>query len=229
MRMPELPSWRDPALGTMKRAALWLTTAVGEGEVFTKEELREAFPGVSQVDRRMRDLRDFGWVIHTNRDDDHLDPHEQRFVKPGIPVWEPGKATRPRGTIAIGAGRRREVLVGDGNMCRSCGITPGAFYEGTHEGAQLDIARRPVRQLDGTTVVQLVTECQRCRLGGLELTPDLGAVLRAVKALRPDERSMLASWAIADERDFRDVERVWGEYRALPQDSRAVVRAAFTP
>ncbi|MEU3461676.1 hypothetical protein ABZ721_17250 [Streptomyces sp. NPDC006733] len=211
----------------MKRVALWLVTVVREGEVFTKEELRQAFPGVSQVDRRMRDLRDFGWVIHTNREADNLDPHEQRFVQQGIAVWEPGKATRPRGTIAIGAGKRREIISGDGNMCRSCGITPGAYYEGTHEPAQLDIARRPVHRPGGETVVELVTECQRCRLGARDLVADLDAVLRSVKALPADERRTLAGWADADERDFRSIERVWSSYRSLPEESRAEVRAAL--
>lgn len=225
--MSELPAWDDPALGTMKRAALWLVTVVGEGEVFTKEALREAFPGVSQVDRRMRDLRDFGWVIHTNREAGDLDSHEQRFVRQGIPVWEPGKATRPRGTTAIGAGKRREVLAGDGNMCRSCGITPGSYYEGTYEAAQLDIARRQVRRPDGTTAQQLITECQRCRLGARDLVADLGAVLRSVEALPPEDRSTLSEWVKSDERGFRPVERAWSDYRSLPEDSRAAVRAAL--
>ncbi|MFJ2954740.1 hypothetical protein [Streptomyces sp. NPDC087270] len=225
--MSDLPSWEDTSLGTMKRVALWLVTVVGEGEVFTKEELRRAFPGVSQVDRRMRDLRDFGWVISTNREDGSLDPVEQRFVKPGIPVWEPGKATRPRGTIAIGAGRRREVISGDGNMCRSCGITPGSVYEGTYEQAQLDIARRDVLHPDGTTKEELVTECQRCRLGARELVVDLAKVLSAVNALPVAERRALAGWAEADERVFSAAERIWGEYRSLPEESRVAVRAAL--
>jgi hypothetical protein len=39
--------WNDPKLkvGSMVRAALWLVEEVGEGNTFTKEQLREAFPG----------------------------------------------------------------------------------------------------------------------------------------------------------------------------------------
>lgn len=40
-----LPSWTDTKYGTMKRAALWLVTVVGEGNVFTKEDVKGAFPG----------------------------------------------------------------------------------------------------------------------------------------------------------------------------------------
>ena len=56
-----MPRWDDANLGTMRRAALWLVEVVGEGNSFTKSQLREAFPEVAQIDRRMRDLRDFGW------------------------------------------------------------------------------------------------------------------------------------------------------------------------
>ncbi|GFH36329.1 MULTISPECIES: hypothetical protein [Streptomyces] len=220
-----MPSWQDAGLGTMKRVALWLVSVVGEGNTFTKEDLRAAFPGVSQVDRRMRDLRDFGWRIDTNREDEELDPHEQRFVKPGDPVWEPGRATRKSGTIAIGAARRREVLARDGNMCRSCGITPGEIYAGTYEAAQLDIARREVVKPDGTKATELVTECKRCRVGGRELAVDLGTVLKAAAVLDSAERSVLSGWVAADRREFSLLEQIWSDYRSLPEESRAQLRA----
>ncbi|MFI7350196.1 hypothetical protein ACIBSR_28590 [Streptomyces sp. NPDC049936] len=220
-----MPSWQDAGLGTMKRVALWLVSVVGEGNTFTKEELRAAFPGVSQVDRRMRDLRDFGWRIDTNREDAGLDSHEQRFVKPGDPVWEPGRATRKSGTIAIGAARRREVLARDGYMCRSCGITPGETYAGTYEAAQLDIARRDVVKADGTKATELVTECKRCRVGGRLLTADLEKVLTEAAALGSAERSVLSGWVAADRREFSRLEQIWSDYRSLPEESRAQLRA----
>ena len=45
----EQPAWDDPdsSAGTMVRGALWLLQVVGQGGVFTKNQLREAFPGVS--------------------------------------------------------------------------------------------------------------------------------------------------------------------------------------
>ncbi|MEU5838927.1 hypothetical protein ABZ820_35415 [Streptomyces diacarni] len=219
-----MPSWQDANLGTMKRVALWLVSEVGEGNTFTKEQLRDAFPGVSQVDRRMRDLRDFGWRIDTNREDAGLDSHEQRFVKPGVPVWEPGRATRKTGTLAIGAGRRREVLSNDGNMCRSCGITPGEMYAGTYEAAQLDIARRDVTKPDGTKATELVTECKRCRVGGRSLTADLRKVLNEIAGLSQVERKVLSDWVAADQRQFSRLEQIWSDYRSLPEDSRAQLR-----
>ena len=81
----------------MVRGALWLLQVVGEGNTFTKNQLRDAFPGVSQVDRRIRDLRDYGWVVYSSTEDASLLREDQRFVKAGVPVWDP-KARRAERT-----------------------------------------------------------------------------------------------------------------------------------
>ncbi|MET7611367.1 hypothetical protein ABZX97_09685 [Streptomyces seoulensis] len=221
-----LPSYEDTNLGTMKRAALWLVTVVGEGNVFTKEDVKTVFPGVSQADRRVRDLRDYGWQIDTNREDAALGQHEQRFVRQGVPVWEPGKGTRP--STAITQTQRREVLARDGHFCRSCGIAPGEIYAGTYESAQLDIARRVVRRPGGGEAVELVAECNRCRVGGRGLTADPEAVLAGVKELSGLERRMLTGWIDQDKREFSRVEQLWAEYRTLPEESRAGIRKALS-
>lgn len=220
-----LPSWRDENYGTMKRAALWLLTVVGEGEVFTKEDVKNAFPGISQADRRVRDLRDYGWKIDTHREDAVLGQHEQRFVAKGQPVWEPGKATKDSSSITDT--QRRKVLARDGHRCRSCGITPGQAYAGSFETAQIDIARRKVKLPNGTSAVQPIAECNRCRVGGRSLEADLGAVLDDVSKLGGLQRQTLADWVAADERDFSAVERIWADFRTLPAESRDMVRDAL--
>lgn len=221
-----LPSWTDTKLGTMKRAALWLITVVGEDNVFTKEEVKAAFPGISQADRRVRDLRDYGWQIDTNREDITLGQHEQRFVKPGAPVWEPGKATKS-GASALTQTQRREVLARDGHLCRSCGIGPGETYTDSYEAAQLDIARRVVKQPHGEEAVELVAECNRCRVGGRGGAVDLAGVLDGVAGLGGLERKLLAGWIAEDRREFGAAERLWAQYRTLPDESRAKVRDAL--
>jgi hypothetical protein len=211
----------------MKRVALWLLDVVGEGNEFTKEEMRAAFPGVSQIDRRMRDLRSFGWRIDTNREDASLTSAQQRFVESGQPVWEKGMASRPQSAAAIGAVRRREIISRDGNMCRFCGIAPGDPYPETFEAAQLDIARRDVELSDEDVEQQLITECKKCRVGAKDLTVHLPAVIDRMNALTPDERKLLASWMDADERPFTPAERAWAEYKTLPADARATVRRSL--
>jgi hypothetical protein len=221
--MVDMPSWGDAKLGTMKRAALWLVQEVGVGETFTKGQLRDAFPDVSQIDRRMRDLRDFGWRINTNREDGSLGSHEQRFVQQGASVWEPGKATK-NATVTITAAQRHALLMRDGHKCRSCGIGPGETYVGTHITSQLDIARREVKMSTGTTEVQLVIECNRCRVGGRDLGADLSDVLSRIGKLPAIERRMLSAWVEQDARGFSEVEDLWAVYRTLPADARDQVR-----
>ncbi|MCM2427675.1 hypothetical protein [Streptomyces sp. RKAG337] len=219
----DVPSWKDEKYGTMKRAGLWLVSVVGVGGVFTKGELREAFPETSQIDRRMRDLRDHGWQIDTSREDASLGASEQRFVAQGEPVWEPGKGRAKLGA-AITVTRRREVLARDGYMCRSCGIAPGQPFADSYESAQLDIARREVRLADGGVTVELVTECNRCRVGGRGLTADVAGVLAGIDRIGAFERKILTGWVASDRREFSAVERLWADYRTLPEESRLKIR-----
>ncbi|WP_311317013.1 hypothetical protein [Streptomyces sp. CEV 2-1] len=209
----------------MKRAALWLVAVVGEDGTFTKEDVKNAFPGISQADRRVRDLRDYGWRIATHREDATLGQHQQRFVAQGQPVWERGKATKESSSITDT--QRRKVLTADGNRCRSCGITPGQIYADSFETAQIDIARRKVKLPNGTASVQHIAECNRCRVGGRSLEADLGAVLGDVSKLGGLQRQTLTDWVAADEREFSLVERVWADFRTLPAESRNKVREAL--
>lgn len=223
------PSWEDENLSTMKRAALWLVSEIGEGAVFTKEQLRDAFPGVSQIDRRMRDLRDYGWKISTNREDASLSAHEQRFAKRGIDVWVPGKAIKTEAD-ALTATRRRQIMARDGYFCRSCGIAQGEAFAGSFETAQLDIARRKiVASGDSEEKIQMITECNRCRVGGHKLAADPAKTLVAIQGLGRLERRVLAGWIAADRRDFTAIEQLWADYRSLPEESRAEIREALEP
>lgn len=223
--MVAIPPWTDESLGTMKRVALWLVQEVGVGNVFTKEQLRTTFDGVSQVDRRMRDLRDHEWQIDTNREDPSLDPREHRFVQQGLPVWQPGVGNR-KPTGSVGAVQRRAVLVRDNYLCRTCGIGNGeAYADDSGATSQLDIARRPVTLPDGSTEVQLVTECNRCRVGGRDAGSDLRTFKEALEALSAYERKMLSAWMEQDARSFNEVEKLWGVYRTLPEPARDQARS----
>jgi hypothetical protein len=224
-----LPSYRDVKGGTAQ-AALWLITVVGEGNVFTKAQLREAFPDVAQIDRRVRGLRDHGWRIDTSRDDPSLLQQEQRFVARGADVWIPGKSKAPKHKNSLTAAQRAKVLHDDNNLCRSCGIGAGEAYEdgGGVELAKLNVSRRKVLHADGTDEYQPVTECKRCGFGGgPDREIDLGALLDLVEDLAPLEQRLFAKWIAADQRTFSPIEKVWGIYRTLPEASRAAVAQAI--
>lgn len=122
------PDWRDAELGTRVRVALWLMEK-GKGTRFKKQELRDAFPGVEQVDRRMRDLRPAGWIIHTYRERDGLQPDELLLDEIGLPVWE--AEHKGAGMRNISGKVRREVYERDSHRCVRCGITAGEEYPDT--------------------------------------------------------------------------------------------------
>ncbi|WP_330339737.1 hypothetical protein [Streptomyces sp. NBC_00557] len=228
--MEEIPSFRDKKFGSMVRAALWLVTVVGEGNIFTKAQLREAFPDVAQIDRRLRGLRDHGWRIDTSRDDPSLLQQEQRFVTRGADVWIPGKSKAPKHKASLTAAQRAKVLQDDNHLCRSCGIGAGEAYEDGAgiELAKLNVSRRRVLHPDGTVDHQLVTECKRCGTGGgTDREVDLGALLELVENLSPVERRLFAKWIESDRRSFSPIEKIWGIYRTLPQESRFALAQAI--
>ncbi|MFE1589994.1 hypothetical protein ACFW6Q_30440 [Streptomyces sp. NPDC058737] len=232
--MTTLPSWQNEVdggrkVGGMVRAALWLLTEVGEGNIFTKAELRAAFPEASQIDRRIRELRDRGWRIDTSRDDPSLKQEEQRFVSQGAQVWVPGQAKAPKHKNSLTAAQRQKVFEADSYLCRSCGIAAGEGY-GDGDGltrSVLNIARRKVLLPDGSEEYEFVTECKRCGSGSGDREVDLGALLEHAENLSPMERTVLAGWIAKGRREPEPIEKVWGIYQTLPAASRTAFAGAL--
>ncbi|MEU0576247.1 hypothetical protein ABZ465_02845 [Streptomyces griseoincarnatus] len=227
-----MPSWQETTagghkLGSMARAALWLIQEVGEGEIFTVAKLREAFPDIAQIDRRMRGLRDYGWEIATAREDPELRSQERRFVTRGRDVWVPGQAKTPSHKSSITSAQRAKVMQEDGYLCRTCGITGGEAYDDDIVQAVLNVARRPVTQEDGSVTHQLVTECQRCGRGNVDRSVHLPELIAKIEALAPLERSVLSGWVKHDKRTYSQLEVLWGLYRTLPEESRQAVADAL--
>ncbi|MGI5398717.1 hypothetical protein ACQEVG_04510 [Streptomyces sp. CA-135486] len=221
-----LPHWQNGKFGTKIRAALWLESEVGEGNTFTKAELRKAFPEVAQIDRRLRDLRDHGWRIDTSRDDPALKQEEQRYVTKGAEVWIPGQAKVARHKNSLSPAQRAKVWQNDSYLCRTCGIGAGEPYEDdSNVLSQLNVARRKIVLADGTVDHQMVTECKRCGAVG-EREVDLGELLGKVAGLSALEKEVLATWIDADQRTRGTLEKLWGVYRTLPVTSRTAVRQA---
>lgn len=224
----QLPAWNDPDLkdGVMVRGGLWLIQVIGTGNTFTKEQLRLAFPGVSQADRRVRDLRKFGWTILTSTEDATLLAEEQRFVRAGVPVWDPAarRAATPQNTLS--AKDVKAILVRDSHMCTSCGISGAEAYpdDPTQTGV-LSVTRRTTLMPDGSEQTLLVTECKRCRAGSDDSSAQAGEVLAAIESLDNDDRRRLMRWMSRDRRIVSQMERVWSSYRLLPADARDELRS----
>ncbi|MEV4802398.1 hypothetical protein AB0K18_20475 [Nonomuraea sp. NPDC049421] len=225
-----LPAWNDPQYkaGTMVKSALWLVQVVGEGNTFTKEQVRQAFPGVSQVDRRVRDLRDYGWVILTNTEDATLTAEDQRFVKAGVPVWDPAARRAAAPNKAISAKEKQAVLQRDDYLCTVCGISGGEPYlEDSNQTAVLSVVRVEVVLPDGSEEILLATQCKRCRAGRGGDPVRADEVLANIKALESHELRRLSRWMQRGRRGSTPLERAWASYRRLPEEAKREVLAAL--
>lgn len=150
----EVGDGSDPvarAESSLTLVARWLTDVVGEGAIFTKQGLRAALPQFEQVDRRMRDLRAYGWRIDTNREDARLEPSELRLVEtgeqPGTPEFLAVSANR------ITSRERLAAFSQSGFRCQMCGVQVGDRNESDSGFARL----RAIRVVGEPTVV--CTEC----------------------------------------------------------------------
>lgn len=213
------PDWRTSKKGTRVRVALWLVQEVGEGNVFTKADLRDAFPGVEQVDRRMRDLRAEGWRILTNLQDPTLASDELRFASAGSPVWDGPSAKSVQSKVSS---RQRQVAFArDGYMCTICGVGGGETYpDAAHLAAVLTV-RRVGNDLGPEG---LVTVCTRCLKGDPAQVPDVSGVQASFLSLSPVERALLRTWIRQGRRTSSSVDRVYAAYRHLSPPQQAIVR-----
>lgn len=221
----EQRAWDDPgAGGSMVRGALWLLQVVGEGNTFTKNQLREAFPGVSQVDRRIRDLRDYGWIVYSSTEDASLLAEDQRFVRAGVPVWDPEARRANAPQKAISANERQAVLARDGYMCTLCGIAGGEPYpDDTVMTAVLAVSRRTITGDDGREKQMLVTECKRCRSGGGPEPLEVNDAVAAAAELGPNDLRRLLRWMDRGRRGATELDRAWTAYRRVPPEERKEV------
>lgn len=223
-----MPHWNDPVLkaGTKIRTALWLLEEVGIGNIFTKEQHRNAFPGIAQADRRLRDLRSLGWIIHTNLEDVSLSSSEQRFIAAGAPIWEPASNRNP-GSAGITAKQRRKILAEAGYRCAVCGIAGGESYpDAPWLSATLSIAKRSLKTAGENSEARFVAECKRCQSGGGKCE-DVVGIVSEVNALSDQDKQAMIYW-ISQAADS-PLLRAWAKYQQLSKVASFEVRKAMLP
>lgn len=223
-----LPRWDDPTIkaGTMIRGALWLVQAIGEGNTFTKEQVRLAFPGIAQADRRMRDLRKYGWVILTSTEDAALTADEQRFVQAGVPVWDSPARRAADSEAGPTAKEVLSVMAHDGYLCTRCGISAAEPYlDDSNQTGVLSVTRRRTVMPDGHEDVLLVTECKRCRAGSNGVPARADEVLAEIKDLSVDDQRRLRRWARRGRRGSTALDRAWSAYRRLPEEAQQAIQS----
>ena len=206
---------------------------IGEGHKFTKLELHEAVPDYSQVDRRMRDLRECGWVIDNYKVNPSLKPNEYLVLKIGVRIDLGERPPTPKRTKISGA-KRRTILELAGNLCAICGVPAGGSYPDM-PGRQAVLSVGQIASDDRSgpgDESNLQAECQRCSTEVRDNTanpPEWESVLAQARDIgtRADQARLL-SWMIAQRRTPDDIERIFAEWRRLPRDDQGRVMAAFS-
>ena len=227
-RGQQIPDFRDPKTGgSMIRVACWLASEIGEGGVFLKNDLREAVPGVEQIDRRMRDLRKYGWVIDESRMGQDLKPNELRLVKIGTPVWD-REARRQASREGISDRVRQEVFTRDGHACVRCGVAAGErFADKPQMTARLSAAHIYPGALGGrATADDLVTACQRCNESIRHHTDNYLSgeqVMVRIEALGREQRAKLLRRIQTGRRESDRLDDAWRNYLQLPGTQREEV------
>jgi len=219
--------WKNAELGSRTRVAHWLFAEVGEGNVFTKNDMREALPGIEQIDRRMRDLRPLGWVIRTYKDMRSLAASDLFLEKVGDRIWEPDY--KPPRRTPLSAATRRAVFERNGRRCMVCGVDLGSKYPDMP-----GLVARPTighwLPLDrgGTNdISNLRPECHLCNETARNLTAqplDAELLKRRLKELPHSEKQQLLDWMNAGKRSFSRVEELWVEVSQLPDTRRDELR-----
>lgn len=215
-----VPDWVTSSAGTRVRVALWLYSVVGEGGIFKKAHLRDAFPKVEQIDRRMRDLRPEGWAIATYREDRTLEVDELRLVRIGGPVWERGYSSQQ--TTAITDKERRATFAADNYMCVHCGISAGESYpDDLLRRAKLAVAKAP--NPPGSRP-NWRTVCDRCHVAGGPTEESAEAVIADLPHLGAEDLEHLRKWIVEGSRSVAPVDRLWARYQRLTAAEQQLVR-----
>jgi hypothetical protein len=206
----DLPDYFE-SLSSRPKVACWLAHQIGEENTFTMGQVREALPSVNQIDRRMRELREVGWVILNYRDRSNLRPEEYLLQQVGEKIWLPDyKSERKTG---VSATLRRQVMDRDLNRCVVCGIGAGEEYpDPSGRKARLTVGHsRPQAPGRGGShdATNLRTECALCNEQSKNLTPtptDVALVEAQIKELPRKDRDELKSWMLANRRSFSRLE-----------------------
>ena len=212
-------------LPTKKRVAHHLAHDVGEGGLFTAQDLRRLCPGVEQVSRRLRDLRASGWRIESQRDDPRLPSGTYRVHTVGDPVWEDTCRPRQRGISAVD---RRRTFEQDNHTCLVCGAVAGDD-DGQGGTVRITVGHVRPRSLAESDPLggPVRTECSRCNEATRDLfgeTPDVSLLETKLRHSSRRDRNQIAAWLDAGGRVPTKAEHIYQEIRRHPAPVRQSLR-----
>jgi hypothetical protein len=219
--------------GQVPRIAAYLWFRKELEDTFTMRELRselgaDLIGSSEHLNRRLRELRDAGWQIDSNKDDRQLPLDVYRVQVKGARLWIDSERNelqvfRPSQRV------RRIVLDRDGSRCRVCGIGVGESYPGEpNSKARLTIGHRvPQERLRARQAADDIdnwrTECSRCNETVRNEMPDpeqYDEVEAEVKQLKTADLRQLLNWMRSGERTRSRLDHAYDRARNLSHNER---------
>jgi hypothetical protein len=218
----------NKVFGQVGRIAAYLWFSKEVGDTFTMRELRttlgEDLDGKAEhLNRRLRELRDAGWLLASYKDDRQLPPDTYRVEEKGARLWIE-EERRAQQVFRPSQRVRRVVMDRDGSRCRVCGVGRGESYPGEPGSkAVLTIGHRvPQERLrsrgDADDLDNWRTECARCNETVRNQLPDperYDELLAEIRQLKTAELRQLLTWLRAGERTRSRLDHAYDRARNL--------------
>jgi len=143
------------------------------GQMVRTKDL-QAVAGISDYQRRIRELRDEGWQIESDKDREGLKPGEYVLVS---------AAPRMKREHGIPASVRREVLIRDGSTCQMCGAGVGDPHP-SKPGRRVRLQVDHIDPDGASTPDNLRTLCSACHEGRENVETPPPEVMHALRIVR---------------------------------------------
>lgn len=180
-----------------------------------------------RIRRALRNLRKYGWIVHSSRDAGDLREDEYRLEQIGAPIWL-GKSKH--GGTRVSEKTRRDVFDRDGHRCLLCGIGAGETYpDQPHRRARLTLGHFVADALRGAgDPANLRTECARCNEPVKEeaqRSESAAEIWPKVRGRSRADKTRLLTWISNGYRERDAIDRLFDQVRALPALQRDEIRS----